>query len=413
MTAHGVPPIALRNVLHGGSRSFAAIVGIAFVVTMVLLQLGFYGAVKRTAKNLFDELEFDIALISPYYDQIYDAGMIPIDRLRLAREVEGVAEVKPLYLVFAMWRCPPDPSVSDEDTHPGGSEGGLRGLNPFAFKPRTLQLRELLAIGIDLDKNPFRDPVRSTIDAARSELALSGRVLMNELSNSDFGWPRRNSVDHWEMNRHSVKIVGGFRLIRGFAADGAVICSDRTFLDDCPWPLRDRASIGLATVAKGREAEVLSRLRSQLPADVKAVSRGELLARETDFWVNQTSTGKIFAFGVFVAMLVASVVVYQVLSNDVRSRQSEYATLKAMGYTNSWLSSVVARQSMVYAAAAYPPAVLLSYLVYRATEALADIPMRMAIGDLLLAFGLAVLVSLGSAVLTLGKVRSAEPASLY
>ena len=40
------PPLALRNVLHGGPRSLAAIAGIVFVVVMVLLQLGFFGAVE-------------------------------------------------------------------------------------------------------------------------------------------------------------------------------------------------------------------------------------------------------------------------------------------------------------------------------------------------------------------------------
>ncbi len=53
--------------------------------------------------------------------------------------------------------------------------------------------------------------------------------------------------------------------------------------------------------------------------------------REQDFWVNQTSTGRIFAAGVLVAMAVAAVVVYQVLSNDVRSHSPEYAYLKGDG----------------------------------------------------------------------------------
>ncbi|MBV8487036.1 MAG: hypothetical protein JO161_02040, partial [Planctomycetaceae bacterium] len=55
-----VPPLALRNVMHGGRRSLAAIAGVAFSLTMVLLQLGFLEAVKITAINNFDVVDFDI-----------------------------------------------------------------------------------------------------------------------------------------------------------------------------------------------------------------------------------------------------------------------------------------------------------------------------------------------------------------
>ena len=141
--------------------------------------------------------------------------------------------------------------------------------------------------------------------------------------------------------------------------------------------------------------------------------RDTLECREQDFWVNQTSTGRIFASGVLVAMAVAAVVVYQVLSNDVRSHLPEYATLKAMGYTNRYLSRVVVVQALIYALGAMGPAVVVAYIAYRATEALASIPMRMTVANLALAMGLAAAVSLLSALFTVGKLRTADPAELF
>src|SRR5262249_52774105 len=149
------------------------------------------------------------------------------------------------------------------------------------------------------------------------------------------------------------------------------------------------------------------------PPDTVALTRAELERRERDFWVNQTSTGNIFAAGVLVAMAVAAVVVYQVLSNDVRSHLPEDATLKAMGYTNGFLARVVLAQSLLYGLGAFGPAVALAFVAYRATEALANIPMRFTAVNLGLALALAVVVSLGSALLTVGKLRSANPADLY
>ena len=406
------PPLALRNVRHGGARSLAAIAGITFVVVMVLLQLGFFGAVRSTATNLYDQLDFDVALVSPVYDTVYDTGALPRERLRQAESLDSVVAARPLYLLFAMWRCPPyppdkPPSVTDKP--PGAIRQFLLGDK----RPRPRQRRELLAIGIDLDRNPFREPVRGRVEAARPLLRLDDRLLMNELSNPDFGWQLRERHPRWEMNRSAVEVVGGYPLERGFGADASVLCSDANFVRLCPWPTVEQVSLGLLAVRPGTAAGTVRRLKALLPPDVVVLARDELLGRETDQWVNQTSTGKIFAFGVFVAMIVAAVVVYQVLSNDIRSHLEEYATLKAMGYTNGYLSAVVLAQGLIYSLVAYPPAVALGYALYRATQALAGIPMQLTAMNLGLALVLAVVVSLFAALLTVSKVRSANPADLF
>jgi putative ABC transport system permease protein len=189
--------------------------------------------------------------------------------------------------------------------------------------------------------------------------------------------------------------------------------SDLTFARRCASRWTRGVSLGLLRVRHGTDVETIRRLKEILPPDTVVISRDALNSREQDFWVNQTSTGKIFASGVLVAMAVAVVVVYQVLSNDVRSHLPEYATLKAMGYTNRYLSRVVVVQALIYALGAFVPAVALAYVAYRVTVALAHIPMRMTVSNLALALGLAVVVSLLSALLTVGKLRTADPAELY
>jgi len=154
-------------------------------------------------------------------------------------------------------------------------------------------------------------------------------------------------------------------------------------------------------------------LKAVLPADVEVFSRAEILSREIDHWVNQTSTGQLFAFGVLVAMIVATVVVYQVLSNDVREHLPEYATLKAMGYSPARLSRVVVEQSLIYMMIAYVLAVLLAIVVYWATQELAGIPMRLTPGNLLITVLLAVAVGFLSGFLSLSRLRAAQPADLF
>jgi putative ABC transport system permease protein len=405
--------LALRNVVHGGKRSLAAISGVAFSLTMVLLQLGFLEAVKITASSNYDLLDFDIVLLSPRYEQFYAPGVIPLARLTEARSVATVVSASPLYAIFNLWRCPAYPVDQTgiepmADSSPGPIERLLKG----ARLPRPLQRRELFVLGIELDKNPFREPIHTRVEQAKSSLRLPRRVLMNEESHPDFGWQLRDEVADWELGRQSVTIAGGFPMLRGFAADSTVICSDKNFTSLCGFPT-DRTSLGLLKIKPGTAAPSLAGLKAILPSDVQALSRAEILDREIDHWVNQTSTGQLFAFGVLVAMAVATVVVYQVLSNDVREHLPEYATLRAMGYSTARLSRVVVEQSLLYMIIAYILAVLLAVVVYWATQALAGIPMRLTAHNLLLTLLLAVVVGFLSGFLSLSRLRAAQPADLF
>jgi putative ABC transport system permease protein len=399
-------------VIHGGARSLAAVAGVGFVVTMVLLQLGFLEAVRATATSLYEQLDFDVALVSPRYEQLYDAGTFPAGRLRQAEGLETVIDARPLYAVFAMWRCPPSP-LDPTTCRPQPPGDAPPAASAHQGNPRPVLRRELLAIGFDPDRSPFREPIRGRLAAARSWLKLDGRVLLNELSHPDFGWWAWPAFDGWELGRSAVEVGGGFPLQRGFGADGAVLLTDLNYLRLCAPPTARGVSLGLLRVRSGTAGETARRLNGVLPPDTVALTRDALDRREQEFWVNQTSTGKIFASGVLVAMAVAAVVIYQVLSNDVRSHLPEYATLKAMGYTNGYLARVVVLQALIYVLVAFGPAVALAYVAYRVTEAMASIPMRMTAPNLGLALGLAVVVSLASALLTVGRLRTADPAELY
>lgn len=412
------PPLALRNVMHGGRKTVAAVGGVAFAVTMVLLQLGFYGAVEITATNIYEQLDFDVVLLAATYDQFFAPGEFPMERLRQARSVAAVTSAAPLNSTFSLWRCPPyppdDPSVAWDDERP--EPGPLRRWLLGDRLPRPLKRRELLVIGVELDNDPFIGPIRRAIDESRARLQEPRSLLLDELSNLDFGWPLVGRFEGWELGRTAVRIVGGFPLLRGFAADGVVICNDLNFARLCERPTTEIVQFGFLKL-RDRDGldvgEACRRLREVLPPDVVPYPRAEILRREKDHWVSQTATGKLFAFGVLVATIVASAVIYQVLSNDVRDHLAEYATLKAMGHTNAYLARIVIRQSLIYAGLAYLIAVALGFGLYAATEALAGIPMLMTARILGITLLVTALIGLVSALFTLEKVWRANPADLF
>jgi putative ABC transport system permease protein len=91
----------------------------------------------------------------------------------------------------------------------------------------------------------------------------------------------------------------------------------------------------------------------------------------------------------------------------------EYGTLKAIGYGDGYLIRVIQTQAGIYAAACFPPAVALAAVAYRATEALASIPMGMTAQNVLTALVVIAVSSQLAGVFSLRKLRLANPADLF
>jgi putative ABC transport system permease protein len=399
----------------------------ALAVVMVLLQLGFLEAVRITASVNYDQLDFDVAVLSTEFEQFYGPGSFPRERLPQARAVAGVAAARPLWTRMNLWRCPPFPAgdftiagastardsarKSTEGTHDGALARWWLG----SKRPRPLQRRALLVIGFDPDDDPFRDPIRGQIANALPQLRETGRVLLNDRSNPDFGWDSYPQFDGWELGSQKVEVIGPFSLTRSFGADGAVLCTDVNFAQFFGI-IKGVAPVnfGLITLCPGAKPDsVADQLRRALPPDVQVLTRERLYRLEDDYWVGQTATGKIFFFGVLLTMAVAAVVVYQVLANDIRDHLSEYGTLKAIGYGDLYLARVIQTQALIYAAACFPPAVAMALVAYRATETLASVPMELTGRNLLTALLVIVGSSQLAGTLTLRKLRRADPAELF
>ena len=281
------PPLALRNVVHGGRRTLAAISGVAFSLTMVLLQLGFLEAVKITAANNFEQVDFDIVLLSPRYEQFYAAGFLsprPAEAGAVAgnRDLGSAACTRRSTSGDAprtRW-ISPTPNRPPR-RRPARSSAGSRGRS----LPRPLLRRELFVMGIDLDKNPFREPIRGRIEAFEPMLRLKHRILLNELSHPDFGWQIRDLVKHWELGNQAVTLVGGFPMLRGFAADATVICSDQNFCQPLPLSHAPADQLWFSQSSRGH-----GRGDGAATEDV-AAARRRALSRGRRSWTARSTTG--------------------------------------------------------------------------------------------------------------------------
>ena len=166
-------------------------------------------------------------------------------------------------------------------------------------------------------------------------------------------------------------IVGSFALGPDFMTDGTAMMSPGTFAAlltgnaaTCAAPCR--SSSASSRCVRGATIDAVGQaLRAALPAEVRVLSKPELVAFERAFQADLSSAGPIFWMGTVVGFIVGMLISYQVVYTDLSDQLPQYATLKGMGYGTGYLVRVVFEQAALSAVAAYIPAWLLCLVVYR------------------------------------------------
>ena len=58
-------PLAWKNLVHNKTRTAVGIAGVGFAVILIFMQMGFKGAIRKTATQIYDALDFDLMIRSP------------------------------------------------------------------------------------------------------------------------------------------------------------------------------------------------------------------------------------------------------------------------------------------------------------------------------------------------------------
>jgi putative ABC transport system permease protein len=385
-------PLAWHNLLHNKVRTAAALAGVAFAVVMIFLQLGFLGATEQTAALVYSALDFDVVIRSARAYRLSQSQPFPRSRLDAAASVAGVREVLPLCIGFQRWRIP-------------------RGEN-------TGYGRRILVMGARPGDSVFQRP---ELQAETSLLTQPEFALIDRLSRAEFGpasgrqFGKQDIGSHQQVGGQGVQLVGCYSLGASFDADGSLVLSDEGFFRLFPgWDSR-MVSLGLVKL-QGPEVDasaVVEKLNQVLPPDVTALGKADIMARERHMWLWDMSVGIIFILGVAVALVVGAAIVYQILSSDVASHLPEYATLKAMGYRDGFLTRVVLTQALVLSLLGFLPALAAATGLYWLARNLAYIPINMTPARIVFVLALSTLMCCLSGLVALRKLRSAQPADLY
>jgi putative ABC transport system permease protein len=384
--------LALANLLVQPARTAISVGGVAFAVLLMLMQLGFLGTIQDTATRVYEQIPFDIVIRSREYLHLYEPRSIPEEIWRQVAPTPGVVETRLLDIGLGDWQNPRD--------------GSFRGI---------------AMIGID----PSRPAINVLgIEPLLELLSRPNMVLIDRASRQEFGPSNDQQFGSADVGTATdlfgkrVVIGGTYFLGTGLAANGALIISRAGYAERTPGH-RDRVSLVLLQVdprfdAARVAAAVKEKLKlSGMDQAAEVLLRKDTFDYELNRWVWKTPIGLIFVSGVVLAFVVGAMICYMVLATDVMGRLTEYATLKAMGYRDTYLAMVVMQQAWYLAAIAFVASVPVSLMVYRVTSYLAGISIEMTLGRLLGVAALTLFACSVAAFMALRKLTRAEPASLF
>ena len=368
------------------TRLAVAVAGITFADMLMFIQMGFESALFDAAVQPHRNLQADLVLINPQFQTLFSVKSFSRERLYQALGYEGVQSVSPLYIGTGQWR-----------------------------NPETRQDRAILVWGIDPTTSAFKFPeVKKNLNAIKQ----LNQVLFDQAGRPEYGAVgdifKKTGNFPTELNNIAIDVKGVFSNGASFAADGNVIASDSTFLRLFPERKADRIEVGLITLEAGADAEkVRSQLAAGLPNDVKVLTPEGFAQTEKEYWANGTGIGFIFGLGVGVGFIVGIVIVYQILYSDVSDHLPEYATLKAMGYTDRYLLLALLQEALLLAFLGYLPAYILSFGLYQITFAATMLPIAMKLDRAVTVFILTIIMCSVSGAIAMRKLRSADPADVF
>lgn len=135
--------------------------------------------------------------------------------------------------------------------------------------------------------------------------------------------------------------------------------------------------------------------------------------RERKYWEENTNIGFVFSLLTTMGFVVGIILVYQILYTDVADHWSEYATLKAIGYTNRYLFWVVIQEAMILSVLGFIPGFLVARIFYRLGAAVTGLVFQMTPGRVLDLYVLTFVMCLVSGAIAVRKVQRTDPAEVF
>lgn len=377
--------LAWRQLTYERAKLVAAVLGVLFACVLVFMQLGFRDALYSSIEILPQSLQGDIFIQHKQAEALWRT--IPFHRQQVWRALAhpDVERVMPLYIGQTPWK-----------------------------NPQSQTKRTLMVFGVEPTDAPL---LLRESSAPAVTLTRENTIMFDVLSRPEFG-PIADMLAQGpvstEINDRRMDVVGTFMMGASFAADGNAVTSDQNFMRIFPNRTPDMIDVGIIRVKAGADVPtVKAQLRALMDDNVHVFDKRGIVDYEFAYWKSNVPVGFIFGFGVIMGLVVGMVIVYQILFTDITNHLNEFATLKAMGYTQSYLYKIVFASSVLLAVIGFIPGLLLSLGLYDMTEGVIYIPLPMPLSKIVTVFFMVLCMCVFSGALAMRKMRSANPADMF
>lgn len=378
-------PLAWLQLMKEKSRLIVAIAGIGFADMLMFMQLGFQDSLYDSATVPHRLLQADLVLIDPQFKSL--AAFTPFSREQLyqTKAHDRVQSVSSIRIGMGQWK-----------------------------NPETLLTRNILIWGIEPDAPSFK---LAGLQENLAQLKLLNNVVFDRVGRPEYGAIantfQKQGLVTTELNQQLIQVSGLVTMGASFTADGNVFMSDSTFLKLYKERLANKIDIGLIQLKPNSDVKAIqAQLSASLP-DVKVLTPEEFAGIERHYWESQGTIGFIFGIGVVVGFIVGTVIVYQILYTDVANHLPEYATLKAMGYSDRFLLNILLQEALILAVLGFIPGFAVAVGLYQITYAATLLPVAMNINRAITVFILTVLMCSISGAIAMRKLQAADPADIF
>ncbi|WP_392535537.1 ABC transporter permease DevC [Nostoc sp. C117] len=388
MNSFGRIPLAWLQLTRYKLRLLVAIVGIAFAVILIFMQLAFLDSLYDSQTALHSRLVGDLILINPEMKTLANTREFPRQYLYRTLNFSEVDSVNYVY----------------------------HGQHSFKYGNVSAG-KGIIILGINPDNCPFEIP---NFDRVAHLLRTRGVILFDRNSNlKEYG----NILNDLESGKSVAAEIGDLKVwISGlvnfagasFADDGNVITSSTTFTYLLPIRSANNINIGLIKLKPGVNRKAIAKkISTQLPASVQVMTRQEFIDYEKHYWATSAPIGFVFSTGVLVGFLVGVIIVYQILYGEVSDHLPDYAVLKARGYKHRYFLNVLFQEALILAVLGYIPGLIVSLGLYEIVKDATALPMHMTLPRASLVLLLTIIMCFTSGTISMNKLKDANPADLF
>ncbi|MFO0917617.1 MAG: ABC transporter permease DevC [Planctomycetaceae bacterium] len=378
--------LAWRQLSHHRMKLAVASAGVVVAVMLMLVQLGIRQGAMDNSVAFTRRIQSQLVVVSPRTKTIFQAASFPRRLLYRLPAHPDVVRVQETYLAQARWR------------------------NDWAHTEHPISVYGIRAEQPLIDLPGFAERA--------GELRLRDHVIFDSMSRTSFGpvveTLKRNGFLETEVNRRRVKVIASIAIGISMTTDGNLYMTPENFLRLFPERTPASVDLGLVALRPGVDPqEACRQLQPLLGAEALIITQPALVVREQTFLRENAPIDFIFGMGAAVGFFIGFVVVYQILYTEVTNHLPQFATMKAMGFTDGYLLRVVLSQAFILSVLGYVPGFLLALWLYGIATQAIQMPFSMTLQRAVMVGALTLVMCGFSAAIAVRKAQSADPADVF